>query len=475
MKFSLITALGSVFLTLVSATAQQNSPSVPAPAASAPTLGMGVNGGASDPNTSNSGLEEDLQIPDERLMLTPPPVSGQAYPVSPTSEERANFLRGGVVFNAAYSDNVLGSTSATPISDVSYSIWPTVAIDQTGARLHWVLSYAPGFTFYQRVTSRNEADENLVLTLQYRLSPHVTFSLSDGLQKSSSVFNQPGDGLAGAVSGSDLSANNSVIAPIADRLSNSGNVAMTYQFTANDMVGAGGIFTNLHYPDPAQVPGLYDSATRAGSGFYSHRLSQQHYVGLTYQYQDLLSYPATSTNRTTTNAALLFYTFYPARTFSISFFGGPQYFSQGAQYISPYQPAAPGLEGWKPAGGASLNWQGLHSALAISYVHTVSGSGGLVGAVELDSASAFVRQKLTKNLSASLAGGYFNNGILSLASLGGHSFYEGLSLQRQLGEHFNAQAGYTRSHQTYDFFSANPDTNREWMSVTYQFSRPLGR
>ena len=126
MKFSLITALGSVFLTLVSATAQQNSPSVPAPAASAPTLGMGVNGGASDPNTSNSGLEEDLQIPDERLMLTPPPVSGQAYPVSPTSEERANFLRGGVVFNAAYSDNVLGSTSATPISDVSYSIWPTV-------------------------------------------------------------------------------------------------------------------------------------------------------------------------------------------------------------------------------------------------------------------------------------------------------------------------------------------------------------
>ena len=113
-------------------------------------------------------------------MLAPPPVSGESYPGLPIcSEERANYLRGGVTFNTAYSDNVLGATSATPVSDVSYSVWPTIALDETTSRLHTVLTYAPGFTFYQRTTSRNEADQNLSLDLQYRLSPHVTVSLRD--------------------------------------------------------------------------------------------------------------------------------------------------------------------------------------------------------------------------------------------------------------------------------------------------------
>jgi hypothetical protein len=52
-------------------------------------------------------------------------------------------------------------TSATPVSDVSYSIWPTIALDETTSRLHWAISYAPGFTFYQRTSSRNEADQNV--------------------------------------------------------------------------------------------------------------------------------------------------------------------------------------------------------------------------------------------------------------------------------------------------------------------------
>ena len=91
-------------------------------------------------------------------MLAPPPVSGANYPVAFTSEERSNYLRGGVTFNTAYSDNVLGATSSgLPVSDVSYSVWPTIALDATTPRLHSVLSYAPGFTFYQRTSSRNEA------------------------------------------------------------------------------------------------------------------------------------------------------------------------------------------------------------------------------------------------------------------------------------------------------------------------------
>jgi hypothetical protein len=453
------TCLGLALLASLPAWSQAGQRTTPAAAATGTIVNV----------STGSGSEPDR-------MLTPPPVSGEAYPIWLGSEERANYLRGGVTFSTAYSDNVLGATSATPVSDLSYSVWPTISLDETTSRLHAALTYAPGFTFYEHTSAYNEADQNLSLDLQYRLE-----SACDGqpaatrCQKSSSVFNQPDQGFGGiAVSGSTQAANDSVIAPLADRLSNNGNAGINYQFGANSMVGASGTFTNLHYPNPTEVPGLFDAASRAGLAYYSFRFSPQHYLGVTYQYQELLSYPTQGTNQTETDGFFVFYTFYAGPAFSFSLFGGPQYWSAGVQYLSATQTIA-AQQAWTPAAGGSLNWQARHSGAALSYSHTVSGGGGLVGAVKLDSASLSLRQQLTRNLSASLAGGYANNGVLAVSSLGGHSFSGSAGLQRQVGEHLNLQAGYTRLHQDYSFSSLNPDTNREWVSVSYQFARPLGK
>ena len=124
-------------------------------------------------------------------MMTPPPVSGQSYPQVPTSQERSNYLQAGVTFSTAYSDNILASAGSNSVSDEIYSVFPTLALNETTTRLHWTLTYAPGFTFYQHTSSLNQADQNASIDFQYRLSPHVTFSARDGFQKSSSVFNQP--------------------------------------------------------------------------------------------------------------------------------------------------------------------------------------------------------------------------------------------------------------------------------------------
>src|SRR5208283_3273683 len=208
-----------LLLPTVPAWSQDNSTSVPAPAASGSQISTPTN----RPTNANNG--ENSESP----MLTPPPVSGQSYPVAPASQERSNYLRGGVTFSTAYSDNVLGTTGSTgaPVSDVSYSVWPTIALDETTTRLHWTLNYAPGFTFYQRTSGRNQADQNASINFQYRLSPHVTFSAVDGFQKTSNVFNQPDLASAGAVSAGAQGGNLSVIDPIADQLQNSGNVAIT--------------------------------------------------------------------------------------------------------------------------------------------------------------------------------------------------------------------------------------------------------
>ena len=476
---------GSLLLISIPAWSQDEQRPVPVPAATGPASDASTNGDAST-SVDDSSVR----------MLAPPPVSGQSYPIALTSQERSNYLRAGLAFTSAYTDNAVGPVDGYPVSDVSYSVWPTVALDQTTTRSHLVLTYAPGFTFYQRETYLNEADENASINFQYRLSPHVTFSARDGFQKSSNVFNQPDLASVATVSGGTEGGNFSVIAPIADRLANTGNVGITYQFAANSMVGAGGTFTNLHYPDQSEVPGLFDSASQGGLAFYSARVSKINYFGVSYQYQRLLSYPVPGTNETQTHALLLFYTVYPTKRFSISVFGGPQYADSGPQFSNaepPSPPACtssgvlpggcptPAFRSWNPSAGGSLGWQGRMSSLAISYAHLISSGGGLIGAVKMDSASASIHQQLLRMLSASVAGGYAENDVLggtTSINSNGHTISGTASLQQQFGQHLNVQLGYTRLHQDYSAvaaLAATPDTNREFVSISYQFSRPLGR
>jgi len=416
----------------------------------------------------------------EDRMVTPPLVSGQSYPTASVSQERSNYLRGGLVFTTAYTDNAVGLVNGHPESDVSYSVAPTLAIDETTTRTHLVMTYAPGFTFYQHISSRNETDQNAAIDFQYRLSPHVTFAAHDGFQKSSSVFNQPDLGSAAAVSGGTEGGNFSVIAPIADHLSNTGNVGLTYQFALNEMVGASGTFTNLHYPNQAEVPGLFDSESQGGSAFYALRVSKVNYLGVAYQYQRLQSFPTLGTNETQTHALLLFYTLRLSTKFSISVFGGPQYADLGPQFSTTGSAPSPASSSWNAEAGGSLSWQGRVTNLAVSYAHMISSGGGLIGAVRQDIANASIGQQLSKTLSASVGGTYAQNDLLapSMPSDNGHTISGTASLQQQVGQHLNVQLGYTRLHQDYSgvaILSGTPDTNREFVSLSYQFSRPLGR
>jgi hypothetical protein len=408
-------------------------------------------------------------------MQTPPPVSGAAYPTTYGAEERSNYLRGGLTFTTAYSDNVRVSPSGTPLSDVTYSAFPNIALDQTTPRLHWVLSYAPGYTFYQRYSAGNQEDQNVAVNFEYRLSPHVTLSLRDTFQKSSSVLDQPDLAFANPVTGSAQGVGITVIAPLADQLNNRGNAEITYQFSANAMVGAGGTFFDQRYSNSAQVPGLYDSDSQGGSAFYTYRVAKKHYLGVSYQYQRIAAYPVGAQSETQTHAVQAFYTVYLQPKLSLSFSGGPQH-SEVDQ--APLLSA----KSWSPAVSVSTGWQTHRTSLAASYSRIVSGGGGLLGAFHSNSASLSLRQQLSRNWSAQVLGAYSINKTVTplffLSSPGGHAISGSASIQRKLGQHLSAEAGYMRLHQSYSeiaVIDTAPDTNREWLSISYQFARPLGR
>jgi hypothetical protein len=426
----------------------------------------------SDPSqNSNSHPEDQMQVP--------PPVAVESYPMTFVSEGRSNYLLYGLAFSTGYMDHVQGY-GVLGGSDESYSLAPVISIDTKSPRLQLVATYAPGFTFYQHTSALNESDHNASLKFKYRLSPHVTFSAEDAFLKSSNIFNQQNLGPALSVSGGADTTNLSVMAPVADRFSNSGTAGLNYQFSLNGMLGVNGNFTFLDYPNPSQVPGLYNSRSLAGSAFYSHRISKMHYVGATYQHQRLLAYPAEGQSKTQTDAVLLFYTLYPTSHVSISIFGGPQYsdtFSPALLLGTTLQK----MSSWNPAAGASLSWQGKLTSIAVSYSHVITPGWGLSGAVLADQGNVAVRRQLSRNLSASVDAGYARtkeiNSSLS-GSSNGDSLVGTASLQRPIGQHLAVQLGYSRLHQSYaqvTVLAATPNTNRLFVSLSCHFLRPLGR
>jgi hypothetical protein len=416
-------------------------------------------------------------------MQTPPPVSGEAYPTEVGSEARSNYLHTGFTVNTAYSDNLLAGNGTNPISDISYSIWPTIALDQTTSRLHQTLRYSPGFTFYKQTSALNEFDQNLALDFEYRLSPHVTASLQDSFRKSSNVLNQPYPFSGGAILGSAQAPLVPVVAPIADQINNAANTKVTYQFSRNSMIGASGVFTNLDYPKPNEVLGLSNSNSRGVAGFYSYRLSQSQYFGVTYQYSQTQGSLPTVQNGlqneadsgVQTHAILFFSTMYLKPNLSVSLSGGPQYYDISQ---SPY----PEIRSWAPAATASIGWQGSRTSLAASYSHVVGGGGGLLGAFDSNSANASVRWQLARTWTIGSTAGYVItknvSPFMTSSNPGGYMVSGTVMVQHPISEHFNMDFVYTRLHQSYNSIavvSNAPNADRESISISYQFTRPLGR
>jgi hypothetical protein len=419
-------------------------------------------------STTDGGI--GLAMTDQ--MQTPPPVNDGTSSTETGYETRSNYLGAGLKVGAAYSDNVLSDVS-NPVGDVDYSFYPTLVIDKGTPRYDLRLNYNPSFTIYQHTSSQNQADQYVALHFQYRLSPHVTLSLQDSLLETSNVLNKS-DPFAGAgISGSPQTPADAIIVPVAGQLINGANAELTYQFTRSGMIGASGIFTNLHYFHPEQVLGVYDSNSSGGAAFYSHRLSGRHYIGLTYRYSKILAYPVNAQSEIQAQSIFFFYTVYLKPTFSLSFSGGPQHYEVVQFPLASYS-------SWSPNFTASTSWLGRHTNFAASYARVVTGGGGLVGAFRSDRASGFARWQLARTWNIGVVGNYANNKNVTpsgfISTQGGHSIFGTLLAQHQLSEHLFVEFGYTRLQQSYGIpvISKAPITNRESISFSYNFLKPLG-
>jgi hypothetical protein len=136
---------------------------------------------------------------------------------------------------------------------------------------------------------------------------------------------------------------------------------------------------------------------------------------------------------------------------------------------------------WSPSGGGSVSWQGRDTSFAASYSRRITDGGGLPGSVLANTAEASFRAQFTKTVTATVGASYSTNEILDpvfQGAVNGHTLSGSVGLQKTFGEHFIGSVGYLHLHQSYkniSVISLAPDRNRVWISLSYQFERPLGR
>jgi len=426
-----------------------------------------------DAAASDQGAASDAAPADDTALPLPPPVSGQSYPTEYAGDTEQNYWRGGFTFSSGYTSNITGG--ANPVGDVNYSLWGNLALDRVTSQSHLVLNYSPGFTLYQKTSGYNQSNQSLSMDWQYRITPTLSVSVVEGLQKTSNIFDQPNPLSASPVSGSVPTSGVAVVAPLADQMNNATTAQITYQLGESSALGASGTFGSLQYLNSEQASGLANSQSASGSAFYSRRIRGKYYVGVNYQYQNFMSYQTNSPNtQVQTQTVFGFLSVYLKPRFSVSVSAGPQHYSAT-------QMPFPAASAWSPLLTLSTAWQGERTTLALSFSRIVSGAGGLTGVFQSTSVGASARWKVSRNWDTGLSATYGDNTSLTplfFSSAGGRTVFGTVSAHRTLGQHANLQFGYSWTNQTYQqiaAIAAAPNTNRVFFSLNYQFTRPLHR
>ena len=410
---------------------------------------------------------------DDSTMMTPPPVNGFPYPTTAGSETRSNNLATSVTVNSAYIDNVLPDETVTPIGNFTGTITPGVTLDRSTPRQMEQITYSPVFSFYEPTSTLNSIDQSANVAAQFHLSPHLALSVRDFILKTSNVFNESYP-FSSSITGSTPTSTPTVIAPFVERFTNTTTGVVSYQFAANAMIGGGVLFESYNFPDQAQTQGFYDSRSIGGTVFYSRRLSRAQYAGVAYEYERIRAYPLSIAGEARIHSLLPFYTVYFNRTFSLSI-------SAGMQRVGETESTSFQSNSWAPSVVTSVGWQGRRGNIAASYSRSVTAGGGIVGTFNANSVSGSGGWQFSRTWSGSASA--FYRTFVSLGQTASRSVSSDytaaqVSFYRTLGARMNVSFGYQHLNQNYSdiaVIAANPNSNREFVSITYQLTRPLGR
>lgn len=394
--------------------------------------------------------------------------NGDTQSLALLSESKPNVLSGGFSLTGTYDDNALSSPRGG-VGNTGMLLSPTISVQQSRSRTFLVFNYFPGFTLNDRLSPRYDVYHDFNSSLQFRLTEHATVRIHDSFLFGTSSFNrfvQEGS----SVSDPNIlhQSNSTAVIPLTSRLSNLGGADFMYRVAENTTIGVSVNFNNLHFLNSSAATQLLDTQSQSADAVYQRTLSEHHAIGLTYTYQYLTTFGAAS-ETTTTQSTLFFDSFSFSPNITLALFAGPDRVSSGT--LETYRAQ------WHADGGLTFGWAGQSSSARIGFIHHVTDGGGLTGAVSTYSLVSGARQQLGANWTANAEVIYGHNSPVetvfgpSFSSLTGN-----VGLQREFGHQVVVAAAYGRDHQSFGSRSSFgvSNHNREWVSISYRFQKPLG-
>jgi len=389
--------------------------------------------------------------------------------------QRSNYLRGGINLSATYDDNPLLLSSGAE-SNTSETIFPSLSIDQSTPRMHWTLGYAGGLTVNQKITSQNVGSHNLNFNSQFRLSPHVNLRVAETFSLTTGFF----DAVNGAevVSGSG-GPNPSLIAPLSTQRSSVTTVETNYHFALNDMVGASGSFSDLHFSNVPAGTQLTDTETASGSVFWQHMIFHGDWSGVSYRFERITY--GSGSSETQVHSFLATNTLSLWKRLTLTGNIGPQYSENQGSVIGATQSSQ--SSSWSISGGVEGGWHGERTSMTAGFSRSVSDGGGLLGAVHMQTVHGTFRRVLLPGWAVSFTGSHGSNQSITVPFLTSASSINttsaGVTLERNVGKNVGLRFGYTHNFQEQvgvPGFTQNLDANQNRFVVTfsYQWARPLG-
>ena len=420
----------------------------------------------------------------------PQVADGQTDPlVLPSVLNRTNLLIGSLSVGNLTDTNAL-LVNESRLSDFSWSIQPRLALLGTRRHMHWSLGYGPTITVDQRSPVRDLFAHNLGLDFQYQATRHLTARLRDSLRLETNLLDRLDRGPFTPEFGVLDRPNDPVLTRIARRLYHEAGLDLDYLMGPRTIVGISASFSQNRFrnlPDPTALgKSLIDSQSEGVRAFYSHRFSRRHSAGAMYRFQ-ALSFKQGEAGAST-HTIFYIHSIALTPTQSLSLFVGPEFSRIQDQILVTFDlflvvvqlKVKTSAAIHSVSGGGTYEWQGKRTALRATWVRRLNDGAGLFGASRFQAGSAELRRQLARRWVADLGVGYGSTSALGLVS--SSAAYRTLSatgsVSYALAEHLGFNFRYAHLHQIgrgnllpnrlgdHDQFS---------VSLTYEFTRPLGR
>lgn len=416
-------------------------------------------------------------------------LNGETGPIGTATESGENQMSLGVTAGGSYYGGYNGGQSGYE----SYTVTPNIGITEQRPRTSFTLQYSPGYSYAHQ--SGTQLMQNLISSAQFRLTEKLTLQLSERYVRMNSWFTGLEVNPTVATGNVIQQPNESILTTDTVISTSLSSLNLVYQASESTVVGMGGSFNTGNFSSvqlSVNQP-LYNSNSGTASAYVSHRIQGSNWLGVTGSFQRIVTTGQTKEGADNPSVQL-FYTFAPSAHTSLSLFAGPSYFTSQAetQILGPLGVPVPltiPTSGWGTNFGATVGWRGQRTGVNARYSRRISDGGGLTGATRSDSAAVNFRRQLSQRWTANAVGMYGDNNSKSILYGASFRLISGTAnLNWSLSDHFSVMLSYARDHlqSHYDNLVAESSTNvpgvtnqtvdqnRAWVSVSYNFTRPLG-